>query len=989
MAAIAALACAIAAGPARASETITSFETFSSSSKAGDHPDFETSFALQSPGEPEAARNVIFNSPSGIFGNTNAIPKCSSVAFALDECAPDSQVGLITIRAKYKGNGNYLLGTAPLFDVVPEAEETARFAFIVPVVDISISVPVTVRTGGDYGLRFTVSDITQVTPIAGARLTLWGFPASASHDAERFTKGTPGKPAGCPELAKPTCIGAPTELSIPINPLTDNPTTCPGEPLITRLEVQTYQDPDHLSKAQASYPAVTECERETFNPVLEASATTGETDAPSGLNLELKSPQFEGLSASPSELRSAIVTLPPGFTINPDAADGQRDCTDAEANFGSEGPAACPDNSKIGYFAIGSPTLDGPLTGSLYIGEPRPGNQYRLFMVASGFGMNVKLVGSFKPDPQTGQVNAYFEELPQLPFESFQLHLFASDRGLMATPTSCIVHTVSADMLPWNGTLADQTSTQFFVLTSGPHGATCPGQVRPFNPSLDAGTSNPVAGAHSSFTLKLDREDGDQFLGKLKFTMPPGLTADLRGIAYCPEASITAAIQIPGRTEQVAPSCPASAQIGTSNVAAGPGSHPFHAIGKMYLAGPFQGAPLSLVAITPALAGPYDYGNVVVRVAIHVDPLDAHVVADSETVPQIIGGIPIRMRSIQVNIDKPSFMINPTNCSPFSVDSQGIGDQGTVTDFSSYFDAVNCHALGFKPKMTMRQTGGRKSTRRATNPALQLDLRTRPGDANIKSLSVTLSSAFEIDQRHLGNICSEKELAANQCAGRTPIGKATTTTPLLDQPLSGPAYAVSGSGGLPRLAFVLNGQVNLVPRADTETVKGGRLQTTVPVVPDAPIGHFRLTVFGGKTGYLINTRDICVHTPVTQVAYLAQNGMIRKEAIKVRASCGKKRSRTKRHPRRNVLKHATATYAISQAASAPSGLSTDSPSAFPRSASSLHLTEGPPAPRASADPRQSSPARELTPHRVVPLAAAGVPARTFFPGPTPKTKENR
>ena len=106
-------------------------------------------------------------------------------------------------------------------------------------------------------------------------------------------------------------------------------------------------------------------------------------------------------------------------------------------------------------------------------------------------------------------------------------------------------------------------------------------------------------------------------------------------------------------------------------MAAGPGSHPFHVTGKMYLAGPFKGAPLSLVVITPAVAGPYDYGTQVVRVALHVDPLDAHVSAVSDTLPSIIGGVPIRMRTIKVNIDKPNFMINPTNCGPSSIDSQG------------------------------------------------------------------------------------------------------------------------------------------------------------------------------------------------------------------------------------------------------------------------------------------------------------------------------
>jgi hypothetical protein len=836
---------------------------------------------------------VIFNSPSGIFGNANAIPQCSAVAFALDECAPDSQIGLITIRANHLGNPNYLLGTAPVYDLVPNGEEPVRFAFVAPVVKVPISIPVQVRTAGDYGLRFTVSDITQLTPIAGAKLTVWGFPASGSHQMERFKKGSPGNPAGCPNLANTGCIASPTLSNAPSNPLTDSPTTCTGEPLITTLEVQTYQDPDHRSKAESSYPPITKCERETFNPVLQAGATTGETDAASGLDLELKTEIFEGLSASPSEIRAASVTLPDGFTINPDAADGQSDCTDAQANFDSEGPAQCPDNAKIGTFAIHSPTLNGPLTGSIFIGEPRPGNQYRLFLIASGFGINIKLVGALRPDPNTGQVSAYFEDLPPLPFEAFELHLFSSDRGLMATPTLCTVYQISADLFPWNASLADQTSTQFFGLDEGPHGGPCPGQVRPFQPTLVAGTSNPVAGAHSAFVLRLDREDGDQFLGKLNFTMPPGLTADLRGIAYCPEAAITAAAGAQGHVEQISPSCPAASQIGTSNVAAGPGSHPFHAIGRVYFAGPFQGAPLSLVAITPALAGPYDYGNVVVRVALHIDPLDAHVVADSETVPKIIGGIPIRMRSIQVNIDKPEFMINPTNCSPLSVDSEGIGDQGTVADFSSYFHANNCAALGFAPKMSIKQLGGKRNTRRASNPGLRFELKTREGDANIKSLTVTLSRAFEIDQRHLSNLCTEAELVKTKCAGRQAIGVARTKTPLLDAPLEGPVYAVSGSGGLPRLAFILNGQVSIIPRAQTSATPSGALKTVVPVVPDAPIGDFRFTLFGGKQGYLANTRDLCAAPPFTNVEYVGQNGKKAVQRIKVKAACAGKAKKSK------------------------------------------------------------------------------------------------
>jgi hypothetical protein len=890
-------ALAMTASSAQASEGISSFSTASSDTQAGGHPDLSTSFTLEKPGAPEAAKNVIFNAPEGIFGNPYAVTHCTSSDFVLDQCPSNSQVGIITVRARYEGVDAYVLGTAPIYDIEPGEGQTALFAFVVPILNIPINIPVAVRTGSDYGLRFTVQNITQLTPLSGAELTFWGFPADPSHDSQRFPKGQPGDPAGCKGVANTSCV-LPTGSSIPVRPLTDNPTTCAGTPLVTSLTVQTYQDPGNPITVNGTYPATTGCDLEVFNPVLYAKPTVDETDAPSGLDIRLSAPQFLGFAASPSELKRAVVTLPPGFTVNPDAADGQTMCTDAQAHFGSEGLAECPDNSKIGTFEIETKALPGPLTGSIYIGEPKPGDQYRLFEIASGFGINAKLVGSIKPDPATGQITAYFEGLPQAPFDVFKLHLFASDRGLMATPTKCTIYETTAIFYPWNATLAEQESTQNFGLSSGPHGDKCPGEIRPFHPTLSAGTSNPGAGAFSSFTLRLDREDGDQFLGKLNFTMPPGLTANLRGIAYCPEPSIAAAAQTPGGTEQVLPSCPASSQIGTTNVAAGPGSHPFHAVGKMYLAGPFKGAPLSVVAITPALAGPYDYGTVVVRVAVHVDPADAHVVADSDVVPSIIGGIPIRMRSIQVNIDKPNFMINPTNCNPFSIVSEGVGDQGTAGRFSSYFNAVNCGSLPFKPSMAIRLLEGRSKTLRSEDPSLRFDLRTRPGDANIKSLSVTLPKAFEIDQRHLSNICSKAQLDREHCAGRHAIGIATTETPLLDAPLTGPAYAVSGYGQLPHVVFILGGQVTIIPQGRPRTVNGGELLTEVPIVPDVPIGHFRLTLFGGKRGYLVNTRSLCASPAVIAVKFAGQNGSARNQNVAVRTACSKKSARGRRRAHR-------------------------------------------------------------------------------------------
>jgi hypothetical protein len=802
---------------------------------------------------------------------------------------------VVTLHANYEGAPDYLLGTAPIYSLQPNLGTTANFAFITPVLDIPINIPVTVRTASDYGLRFTVSDITQLTPFASAHFAFWGFPAAEGHNGERFPRGNLSEPAGCPRLADTSCLAGKTESNIAIQPLTDNPSVCTGQPLPTTLEVTTYQDLEHRSVAHSSFEPTSECERQTFKPLLYGGPTSHATDSPSGLDVDLKDPQFFGFAVSPSDLKEATVTLPEGLTINPDAADGQSSCSDAQANFGSEAPGNCPDQAKIGTMQIHSLALEGSLGGSVYIGEPQPGNQYRLFMLASGFGFNVKLVGTFHPNPQTGQVTAHFEDLPQAPFDEFQIHLFSSDRGLMATPTACTVYPLSAEFVPWNPTLPTVRTGFNFGMETGPHGGPCPGQTRPFNPTLEAGTSNSKAGAHSSFTLKLDREDGDQFLGKLNFTMPPGLTGDLHGITYCPETAVIAAANTLGRVEQANPSCPVSSEIGTTNVAAGPGSHPFHAVGKMYLSGPFKGAPLSLVAITPALAGPYDYGTVVVRVAVNVDPHDAHVIADSEVVPSIIGGIPIRMRSIQVNIDKPNFMINPTNCSPMTVDSQGIGDQGTVASFSSYFHVDNCGTLPFKPRMRITQVGSRKQTKRSKDPVLRFDLHTRSGDANLKSVAVTLPKAFAVDQRHLGNICSKAQLASEHCAGRQAIGTVEVKTPLLEAPLKGPAYAVSGYGKLPHLAFILAGQVTIIPEAESSSVKGGHLKTVVPVIPDAPIGHFRLTLYGGKKGYVTNTRSLCASKTVTVVQFRAQNGKKLTRKVRTKAKCGKtsKRKRSR------------------------------------------------------------------------------------------------
>jgi hypothetical protein len=887
------------AAPASSAVSIQSFNTNSTNTEAGNHPDLSATFVLEDPGEPESAESVAVNIPRGVFGNPNAIVPCQQAYFALMECTQSSQAGYITIRARHEGDPNFLLGTAPVYVVSPRPDkEPARLAFYTPIVNIGINIPIHLRTADDYGLRMTVDGIPQSVPVASASLIVWGVPAALENDNYRFRKGSPGNPAGCPGEASALCASqggnAPNPAGILPKPLVNNPSDCTGEPLVSVLEVRSYQDPGTVSKATATYPETTDCEKQNFKPVLNMALTTDETDSPSGMDMILKGAQFLGVAAMPSPIKAATVELPVGLSVNPDAADGQTACADAQARFDSEGPAQCPDTSKIGTFEIESPALDTPLGGAMYIGEPKPGNQYRLFMIASGYGINAKMVADVQPDPVTGQVKFVVDDLPQVPFETFRVHLFASDRGLLATPTHCTIYNVESSFEPWNDRLSPQPSRPVFSLGSGPIGRPCPNVIRPFSPRLVAGMSNPSAGGFSSFHLKLDRDDGDQYLADLGFKMPPGFTGYLRGIGYCPETSIASAAQRLGRSEQAQPSCPPSSFVGSTNVAAGPGGHPFNAVGRMYLAGPFKGGSLSLVAVTPALAGPYDYGTVVVRVALHVDPRTAQVTAVSDRVPHIIGGIPIRMRSIQVNIDRPNFTINPTSCRNFLIDSQGIGDQGTLSPFSSPFHAVNCASLDFKPRMTIRQLGKRGQTRRSKNPRLRFDLFTRNGDANLKSLAVTLPKAFAIDQRHLGNICSKAQLEAELCKGRQPIGNAWVKSPLLDERLSGPAYAVSGFGKLPRVAFILDGQVRLVPQAESKSVRNGHLRTTVPVIPDAPVGHFRLNLLGGNKGYLVNTRSLCSFPPVATLEFSGQNGRRHTERVRVKTPCGKQKRKAKR-----------------------------------------------------------------------------------------------
>ena len=476
--ALSVLAAAVLAAPAGAVEPIESFNASLSTDQAGGHPDINFDFALEDPGEPEAAKEVILNAPEGLFGNPNAVPRCTSVDYALQQCQTASQVGIVTIRANYSGNPNNLLGTAPLYYVEPQtAEETVRFAFIVPSLQIPISTPVAVRTGSDYGLRFSVSGLTQLIPLAGAKMSIWGFPAAGSNNGDRFAKGSPGSPAGCPGLEDTSCE-PPAAAGIAVHPMINNPTVCTGEPLDVELSARTYQDPNNLSHKSTQFPPMTGCEKLNFYPVLNADVTTNETDAPSGLDLELAAKQFESFAFSPSQIRSAIVTLPDGLTINPDAADGQTACPDALANFNSEAPANCPDNAKIGTMEMERRPWTARFSGRSTSGNRSPGTStgYSSSRTASASTRSWSPVDPSRSADRTGDsgmsISRRFPSTVSTstssPRSGRSWRLRRTARPTPSNPT----------FFPWNSVLAPQPSTPKFGLgttvpTGGPARLRC------------------------------------------------------------------------------------------------------------------------------------------------------------------------------------------------------------------------------------------------------------------------------------------------------------------------------------------------------------------------------------------------------------------------------------------------------------------------------------------------------------------------------------
>jgi hypothetical protein len=491
------------------------------------------------------------------------------------------------------------------------------------------------------------------------------------------------------------------------------------------------------------------------------------------------------------------------------------------------------------------------------------------------------------------------QDAPQLPFEVLDFDFFGGPRASLTTPPTCATYTTHAVLTPWSapeGKVRERSDA--FTVTKAAQGGPCPASEAqmPFAPGFEAGTTSPLAGAYSPFVLKLTRENGSQRLAALNVTLPPGLAAKLAGVSECSEPEIAAAQarKNPGEgaLEAASPSCPAASQVGVVNVGAGSGA-PIYVQGRAYLAGPYKGAPLSLAIITPALAGPFDLGVVVVRTALFVDPANAQVSAKSDPIPLVLQGIPLEVRSVAVRLDRDQFTLNPTGCELKQIAGQAFSPLGSAAPLQQRFAATGCAQLRFAPRFKLSLLG-RAQMRKTGHPALHALLTYPPGAgyANIARAQVILPATEFIDQFHISNPCKQADFAAGRCPPASVLGSARAYTPLLDKPLEGKVYfrANGGARELPDLVADLNGQVHFVLVGFNDSVGRGeisRTRNTFALVPDAPVSRFELNLFAGKRGLLENSANLCRSAPRASVKLTAQNGAVQNTNPRIATSCAK------------------------------------------------------------------------------------------------------
>ena len=882
-----------------------------SDSQAGSHPyAFNIHFALKTDGSGQTEggdmRDVVIDLPPGLLGNPLAVPSCPRLSFegAVPNCAPSTQIGVL--HAILPGAGE---AAGPLYNLTPSPGVAAQIGF--SNIGLTALTSASLRSEAGYGIRASVPNL----PLAVSEVTatIWGVPADPDHKPERGNFG--GQDSDAPLRAYftlPTSCGAPPELTVAVDSK-----LAPG---VFSTETAPLRD------KSANPLTLTGCEAVPFAPAIAGATTSRLAESGSGLDFELRLPNQGLLSpgnVAESEPEQIAVTLPEGVTLNPSAAEGIGVCSEAgyKAEQVDSAPGAgCPEASKIGSLLIHTPLLEEPAEGALYLAEPYENPTHSLiglYLIARApeRGVIVKQAGRVEPDPVSGRLITTFAGLPPLPYSDVKLHFREGGRAPLVTPPACGSYETDAELTPFSAPTHPYTASATFAIERGVDGGACPAAELPFNPGFEAGTANNKAAAHSPLYMRLTRKDGDQDLTKLSTTLPPGLLASLAGVGRCTDAEIARAQSRTGphggAEEQADPSCPAASQIGHTETGAGVGGTLLYVPGNVYLAGPYKGAPLSVVAIVPGVAGPFDVGTIVVRIALGFNPRSAQAEVDgsaSDPIPHILRGIPLKVRDIRVHIDRPDWTFNPTSCEPLATigtlfaggsDVFSAGDDSPHS-LAARFQAADCAALAFKPRLALRLRGGAK---RGGHPALRGEYKPRKGDANLKKLVLRLPHSAFLEQAHIRTICTRVQYAAGGgngagCPKGAVYGRVRAWTPLLDEPLEGPVYLRSSNHNLPDFVAALHGLVDIETVARIDSKNGG-IRATFTNLPDAPLTKVVVNMQGGKKGLIVNSTNLCAKTQRANASYTAHSGKQASGKPVVKAlKCKKTKSKKhKRHAR--------------------------------------------------------------------------------------------
>lgn len=861
-------------------------------------------------------KDIAVNLPTGLVVNPAATAvRCTEAQLetspgAGGSCPAAAAVGVGTVYVS--GLGEKVKGA--IYNMAPPPGVPAELGIDPGGVGLIVHIEGRVRTGGDNDFSASVSEIGQTVSIYGLRLTLWGDPSEISHDAQRGVCASRGSVQKAIEKefweneisedgasTKEYRFSCPTERTEA--PLLTMPGACTGKPLETTVSVNSWQEPGEIEPPPALSPAMTGCEALSFAPTLEvtpAPEPTAAAESPTGLDVDLKIPHEESAGApAEADLRQMSLTLPPGMAISLSAADGLGACTNApeperpegEIALHSTAAARCPESSKIGEAEVVTPLLQEPLKGAVYMAQQGTFEEalIGLYVVVEGSGVQIKLAGRATLDPNTGQVTIVFAEVPQLPVSEIRLGLFGGQRAALVAPPGCGAYTVTSQLTPWSSPTPATPSGEFTV------GSNC---AQGFDPSFIAGTTDNRAGASGPFSITVTRRDGEQRLSSVRVVAPPGLVGVLKGVARCPEPQASAG------------ACPGSSEVGEATIAAGPGADPVWLKGRIYLTGPYAGAPFGLSIALPAAAGPFDLGQAVVRARVEVDSHTAQMIISSDPLPSILRGVPLDIRTVSMTIGRAGFTLNPTNCAPLAVTGTISSIDGANVAVSNPFEAVDCASLPFAPKLT---ASTQAHTSRSRGASLSVKIAAGTGQANIGKVRVILPSQLPGRLATLQHACTAAVFDADpaSCPAASIVGEATVNTPLLAQPLTGPAYLLArGGAAYPDVAIVLQGEGVVEYLDGNMDIKNGLISATFNSIPSMPIGTFTVMFPEGPRSILgtdlpAKARGSMCGQPLTMpTALTAQNGAVVAQATKVAVTGCPKRveARSRRRGRARARK---------------------------------------------------------------------------------------